>query len=136
MKLKFLLVVGVIAVLMVTSVFAVQKMHRHLAGPEGEGEVYLQNTRWSNGEHNTIVKIKVDDLPQPPGMLFEGWLVDTDTDYKLSIGVFGTNNFDRGKLTFRQHLVNFDVYDKVVITKEPIDDTDPRPGVAVLEATI
>ncbi|MFY9300587.1 MAG: hypothetical protein WAO91_05310 [Candidatus Nitrosotenuis sp.] len=57
------------------------------------------------------------------GHVLEGWLVDADTNYKLSLGKLD----ERGKLSFTQRMVNPSIYDLLVITQEPINDTDPNP---------
>ena len=62
------------------------------------------------------------------GMILEGWLVDMDTGYKLSLGK--ANN--EGKLLFSQSMVNPWIYDAIVITEEPIGDTNPAPNVLQL----
>ena len=61
------------------------------------------------------------------GMVQEGWLVDMDTGYKLSLG----KSHDNGKLSFLQQMVNPWIYDAIVITEEPIGDSDPAPNVPV-----
>ena len=57
------------------------------------------------------------------GMVLEGWLVDMDSGYKLSLG----KSHDDGKLWFSQQMVNPWIYDVLVITEEPIGDSDPSP---------
>ena len=61
------------------------------------------------------------------GMVQEGWLVDMDSGYKLSLGKANNN----GKLSFSQPMVNPWIYDAIVITEEPIGDSDPAPNVPV-----
>jgi len=60
-------------------------------------------------------------------MILEGWLVDMDSGYKLSLG---KSNHD-GMLKFSQSMVNPWIYDAIVITEEPIGDTNPAPNVPV-----
>lgn len=55
--------------------------------------------------------------------VLEGWLVDEDTNYKLSLGKLD----ERGNLSFTQRMVNPSIYDLLVVTEEPINDTDPSP---------
>ncbi len=62
-----------------------------------------------------------------PGMVQEGWLVDMDSGYTLSLG----KAYDDGNLLFFQHLVNPWIYDAVVVTEEPIGDSNPAPNVPV-----
>ena len=59
------------------------------------------------------------------GMVLEGWLVDMDSGYKLSLGKSQSN----GKLSFSQQMVNPWIYDAIVITEEPIGDSNPAPNV-------
>lgn len=48
-----------------------------------------------------------------------------DTGYKLSLGKAN----HEGKLLFSQPMVNPWIYDAIVITEEPIGDTNPAPNV-------
>jgi hypothetical protein len=64
------------------------------------------------------------DMSPSNGTVFEGWLVDTDTDFKLSLGQFE----EGGGLAFSQRLVNPNIYNVLVITEEPIEDVDPNPA--------
>ena len=61
------------------------------------------------------------------GMIQEGWLVDMDSGYKLSLGIA----HDNGKLYFSQQMVNPWIYDAIVITEEPIGDSNPKPNTPV-----
>lgn len=70
------------------------------------------------------VEIKPSD-----GMVFEGWLVDAGTGYKLSLGQLRDDS-----LHFRQNMVNSFTYNMLVITEEPAGDTDPNPATPVAGA--
>ena len=63
------------------------------------------------------------DAKPSEGMVLEGWLVDMATGYKLSLGQADKTNH----LFFSQTIVNPWIYDVLVITEEPIGDTDPSP---------
>ena len=65
------------------------------------------------------------------GYTLEGWLVDTQTGYKLSLG-----ELERGSLEFEQHMVNPWTYGVLVITAEPIGDLDPNPNTPVAGAAL
>lgn len=59
--------------------------------------------------------------------IYEAWLIDLDTGYQLSLGLFTVDQ--SGSVRFRfgsEAYVN--PYDMVVITKEPYLDDDPRPS--------
>lgn len=53
--------------------------------------------------------------------VFEGWLVDTPSNYKMSVGA--VNN---GQLTYSANLVNPYTFSQFIITEEPKDDKDPN----------
>ena len=61
------------------------------------------------------------------GKVLEGWLVDTQSGYKLSTGQLS----ERNSLVFTQRIVNPWLYDLIVITEEPMDDTDPSPHMPI-----
>ncbi|MEM4263341.1 MAG: hypothetical protein QW666_00400 [Candidatus Woesearchaeota archaeon] len=65
--------------------------------------------------------------------VYEAWLVDEDTNYPLTIGIFAPATY--GGLTslnfvdFPHYIYN---YDYIMVTKEPFPDSDPNPGEVVL----
>ena len=75
--------------------------------------------------HNVKINVDFDTSAPSEGMVLEGWLVDVDSDYKLSIGQFSTAS---NELFFNQDIVNFEIYDVLVITEEPVDDEDHTPN--------
>jgi len=75
-----------------------------------------------NGQYVSILTF-FESSPSE-GMVHEGWLVDMATGYKLSLGQSDTRNH----LFFSQTIVNPWIYDVLVITEEPIGDTDPSPN--------
>jgi hypothetical protein len=74
----------------------------------------------------TQVQARIDLQPSE-GKVFEGWLVDDATGYRLSIGEVESN----GTLTFSQNLVNHNTYNAIVITEEPLKDPNPYPAVPI-----
>jgi hypothetical protein len=72
------------------------------------------------------------DLVASEGLVLEGWLVDEETDYKLSLGQLNDNS----SLIFHQDLVNAYTYNVLVITEEPDNDTDPNPATPVGGASL
>ncbi len=75
--------------------------------------------------HATRISAQVEIEPAD-GMVLEGWLVDAATDYKLSLGQLRGDS-----LNFRQNMVNPFTYNVIVITEEPVGDTDPNPATPV-----
>ena len=76
-------------------------------------------------DHKVFIAAKFDGKVSD-GMVLEGWLVDTDTGYKLSTGQFVEN-----KQIFKQIIVNPYIYDLYVVTEEPMNDVDPNANVPV-----
>ena len=97
-----------------------------LTAPAGDapfgGDVAGEYLIRVNGQDVSILT----DFESSPseGMVHEGWLVDMATGYKLSLG----QSDERNHLFFSQTIVNPWIYDVLVITEEPIGDTDPAPN--------
>lgn len=74
------------------------------------------------------VEISVKNLPKLEiNEAYEAWLVDVDSGYQLTLGMFKTDYDGDGDL----HWVmqgSILAYDKVVITKEVIPDANPMPS--------
>ena len=68
------------------------------------------------------------DTTPSEGIVYEGWLVDVDTGYKLSLGQL---NEQSNELFFSQEIVNPWIYNVLVISEEPMGDTDPSPDTPV-----
>jgi hypothetical protein len=100
------------------------------AGASGKAHLISRFTRDDLEATNIVVKVK--DLPVPDGYVLEGWLVDMDSGYKLSLGGFTTGHNGDATFHFNQRMVNFSLYEKVVITQEPAHDIDPNPATPVL----
>ena len=82
--------------------------------------------------HGQRVTIHADvNLEAPDGYTLEGWLVDMQTGYKLSLG-----GLEGGKLRFHQTMVNPWTYGVLVITAEPIADLDPNPAMPMAGALL
>jgi hypothetical protein len=127
---------GLLGMVVAGSVYAANHWHVTLDDVEGvhnaSGWARVKVSEKENGSYRVGALIKVKDLPTPEGTIYEGWLVDEDTGYKLSIGAFSTNDDGRGKLKFRQDMVYPPLYDKLVVTRESLNDTDPNPDTPVL----
>ncbi len=105
-------------------------------GSSASGMAMIEEKTSRFGQDMVKINIKAENVQTKPGTLLEGWLIDMDSGYKLSIGAFSIKKNGKGELQFEQHMVNFGVYDKLVITREKIDDTNPNPDVAVLEGDL
>src|SRR3989344_1806505 len=79
------------------------------------------------------LNLYIEGMTKKPGVLYEVWLVDEQSQYKLSIGTFIPTTFG-GKIyfPFKQAMVNPTVYDKIVITEEPMNDVNPAPSTMIV----
>jgi len=100
------------------------------AGASGQATIMERFTQ--DGLQRVSVVVEVSDLSVLSSYVLEGWLVDVDSGYKLSLGGFTTDDDGGGTLRFQQRMVNFSLYDKVVLTLEPAHDMDPNPGTPLL----
>jgi len=78
-----------------------------------------------------MMEDKMKEGEMMEGKVLEGWLVDMQSGYKLSTG-----KLEGGSLVFTQKMVNPFIYDLIVITEEPMHDTDPSPHMPVGGAQI
>ena len=91
-------------------------------------------TQDKDGADRVRITANFKDMVIEEDTLFEGWLVDTETGYKLSLGAFTPRTNGRASLRFSQNMVSIEIYDKIVITREAINDADPNPDTVILEA--
>ena len=82
---------------------------------------------YDNGKRGgqTTIAIEIDSKATP-GTVYEGWLVDKDTGDKTSFGRFQENT-QRQVQFYTVTVPSTFNNDLVVITEEPIVDTDPAP---------
>ncbi|MEK6891447.1 MAG: CHRD domain-containing protein [Nanoarchaeota archaeon] len=121
----------------VTAFMVEDLMFINLEGSNASGKASILSVR-STGENmdNVRVNFDVDNLYNDDDELFEVWIVDLDSGYKLSVGSFSTNENGRESFSFTQKIVNFKIYDMIVVTMEDVDDFNPYPNQAVLFAEI
>lgn len=82
------------------------------------------------------VLLRTKDLPPAPGMVYEAWLVDTETGYSLSLGIFQPSGIGRVATLEYKSTVSLEVFDKIIVTVEPFPDDNPGPGTVVLSGDI
>ncbi|MBI4146880.1 hypothetical protein HY489_06105 [Candidatus Woesearchaeota archaeon] len=100
------------------------------------GTAKVESSEWHGYPRGNVV-IKVKELPytERTGEMFEAWLVDLETGYRLSVGTFLTLLGGVGELRYSANTY-FDAYDVVEVTVEPLGDLDPTPGAVVLSGPI
>lgn len=98
--------------------------------PRGSARIESRRSRYYP---RAVVKLSTKDL-EPSykrNSVYEAWLYDADTGYRLSLGIFKGMMGGVGILDYRSN--NYlDQYDFVVLTEEPYPDPDPLPGEIVL----
>jgi hypothetical protein len=57
--------------------------------------------------------------------IYEVWLIDVDTGFHLSLGLFKVNQDGDQRFSY-SHPAYINQYDIVAVTREPFPDTDPR----------
>lgn len=77
------------------------------------------------------VYIRTFGLPVLENEVYEAWLVDEDSGYSLNLGVIDNSISSIGDLNF-QIQRKLHLFDVIMVTVEPLLDTDPRPGEPVL----
>jgi len=76
-------------------------------------------------DHQVNIEAEFESTSSP-NLVLEGWLVDVDTGFKLSTGLF-TDETNANRLNVTQEIENPWIYDVFVVTEEPIVDDDPNP---------
>ena len=86
---------------------------------------------YDSGRRGGQTTISVEfDSRATPGTVYEGWLVDKDSGEKTSFGIFQENK-QRQTQFYTVSVVSMFNNDLIVITEEPIVDTDPAPHTPV-----
>ena len=80
------------------------------------------------------IQLRVHELPTSvaAGFVFEGWFVDNATNFWLPFGVFDTIGRGTGEIQLQKLDHYLDVYDSIVITREPFPDPDPSPSKEII----
>ena len=133
-KIITLSIAAIIAVSLIANInfvnqeaFAQETIEGKLTTPSGDkpfGGDDVGTIEIEYDKNNVSIMAKLNKSPSE-GMVFEGWLVDPDTGYKLSTGLLDENNAQ----TFEQVIVNPYIYNLYVVTEEPLEDVDPNANV-------
>ncbi|MCX6708744.1 MAG: hypothetical protein NTW67_03830 [Candidatus Woesearchaeota archaeon] len=102
--------------------------------PRATARIYATS---SYGFPLATITIMTKDLPPSydGNIQYEVWLVDLETNYRLTLGTFTTGFGGIGSLSYRAN--NYiDAYDYVEITAEPFDDLDVSAGPVALVGAI
>ena len=105
-----------------------------ISGAHGQTSVGTAVIRDSSPGLSDMLVVELPNLPAlSEEEVYEGWLVTDDGSVKLSVGVFAADEEGDVSHTYTHpdHMNLASIYDKFVITVEPIDDTDPDPSSVV-----
>ncbi len=104
-------------------------MRGALTAPEGDkpfgGDHVAGHYFIRANDHQVNIDAEFESISSP-NFVLEGWLVDVDTGFKLSTGLF-TDETNANRLNVTQEIENPWIYDVFVVTEEPIVDDDPNP---------
>ncbi len=93
---------------------------------EGTFSVKSSQSRYKN-KMSGLLTVRTLDYLSSYKEIYEAWLVDIDTGYQLSLGLFTVDQDGDERMTW-SHPSYANNYDMVVVTKEPYPDDDPRPS--------
>lgn len=104
--------------------------------PQGHARV-LSGRRKDVTPTEATVYLRTLDLPPiGPEYVYEGWVIDEDTGYSLSLGIFQSKSIGRtGRLDWTA-TIPLDPFESIAVTVEPFPDEDPRPGTVILTGSI
>lgn len=108
------------------SMFVYEREKKYGIATEGTFSVESSVSRYKNEMDGTLMVYNVEYLEQYDE-IYEAWLVDLDTDYALSLGLFKTDSDGYARFSYHQDSY-VDAYDAIVVTKEEFPDDDPRPN--------
>lgn len=129
---------ALIAVLAISLVSAsdVRLQLNPVGSSTASGTAKIERAIENSGVQDVEIQLKVTGSTPAEGTVFEGWLVDKETGFMQSMGAFRIDQRGRGKLQFEQEMVNFDIFDTLMVTIEPVNDQNPNPSASILEASI
>lgn len=116
-------------VFMYTSIYSMNSYvtaQKYNTAVEGTFAVESSQSRYKNTMSGTLIVYNLDYLSSYDE-IYEAWLVDQETGYQHSIGLFTVDQDGYKRYSFgSDNYVN--PYDIVVVTKEQYPDADPRPN--------
>jgi len=104
-----------------------------LTAPEGDkpfGGDHVVGHYFIRASDHQVQIVAEFEATSSPDQVLEGWLVDVDTGFKLSTGLF-SDETNTNRLYIVQEIANPWIYDVFVVSEEPIVDNDPNPDTPV-----
>ncbi len=84
------------------------------------------------GWYRVQMKIRIQNLPQRAGRVFETWWRDSNREIDDSVGAFQTDRNGDGGFTVTKRVVFFAPFDEILVTSERRNDSDPTRNGPVL----
>ena len=94
-------------------------------GGDVVGDYYIQVR-----DDRSTISVRID-AKASQGTVYEGWLVDADSGVKTSFGIIQHSEYRQMGVQLTTSVENNFNNDLIVITEEPIVDTDPAPDTPV-----
>jgi len=91
-------------------------------GGDVVGHYYIQVR-----DDRATISVRID-AKASQGTVYEGWLVDADSGVKTSFGIIQHSEYRQMGVQLTTNVENNFNDDLVVITEEPVVDTDPAPN--------
>lgn len=111
--------------------FVYENAVKYNLAEEGTFSVQSSRSRYKNSMDGTLSVRNLEYL-KTYDEIYEAWIVDIDTGYQLSLGLFTVDQNGEEQVHW-SHPGYANEYDMVVVTKEPYPDDDPRlSGTVVL----
>ena len=138
----FILIIFFIFILTTSSNLVLAKTVRetldfiNLENSTASGIARMSILQTKNNLQKVSIQMKLKDLRLIENTAYEGWLVDENTGYKLSLGAFTPMRTGKASFIFRQMQINFSIYDRIIITRESLYDNNPNPTTPILLVNI
>jgi hypothetical protein len=116
-----------------TSIYSMNRYlyeQKYNTAVEGTFALKSSQSRYKNTMSGTVVVYNLEYL-KTYDEIYEAWLVDKETGYQHSLGLFLVDQDGYARYSFSSD--NYaDPYDMIVVTKEEYPDNDPRPSGEVI----
>jgi hypothetical protein len=90
----------------------------------------IQVSAISGPTYKVAVTLSLENLPAnsaDKSYVYQAWLLDSETGYRLSIGSTIRKNNGTGYMSFTQYMSYPKIFDKLEVSKEQIFDLNPTP---------
>jgi hypothetical protein len=103
----------------------------NIAGTDVKVKSTIQISAVSGPTYKVSVNLRLESLKANEVdklYVYQAWLVDSETGYRMSIGSTVRKNNGTGDMGFTQYMSYPKIFDKLEVTKELVFDLDPAPS--------